>query len=174
MTKKKGFTLIELAVVLCILATLAALIFPSFNWYRQRAQMQSMLSVGASLNKAFAIYYAENGNLDGLTVPPNGGEITANAGPLGVNLPDDNNFTYQINVMPSQTGSGAVLAVITMDPPGPPMGCDVAGTFNPNRGLTRISQFTDPQNRFRLNSNATVIADLQNEFGYSPLQNINP
>ena len=47
MKNKKGFTLVELIVVLVILAMLAALLIPALTGYIDKAREQSLISEGA-------------------------------------------------------------------------------------------------------------------------------
>ncbi len=170
MLNRKGFTLVEIGVVLLILALLAAVAFPTYAWYYQRARMQTMLTIAASTNKAVLMYAVETGNLNGLSVPPDGGEIVASEGTLGVALPK-NGFAYDIQLFNSSTTPGNVLVVTTMDPPGPPMGCGNLVSINTNIGaINATAQVTDPNNSFRLNKPQAVLDDIAAEYGYVPFQ----
>ena len=64
---QKGFTLIELMIVVAIIGILAAIAIPAYTDYT----IKSRVSEGASLTGAFKtaveVYWSENGTLSGLT-----------------------------------------------------------------------------------------------------------
>tara|TARA_R110002111_G_C5990945_1_gene371987 strand:+ start:336 stop:821 length:486 start_codon:yes stop_codon:yes gene_type:complete len=64
---QKGFTLIELMIVVAIIGILAAIAIPAYQDYT----IKSRVSEGASLSGAFKtgveLYWSENGTLSGLT-----------------------------------------------------------------------------------------------------------
>lgn len=72
---EKGFTLIELMIVVAIIGILAAIAIPQFASYRRRAQDSAAKSALKNLSTAQENYYAENNiyaagrvNLTGWTV----------------------------------------------------------------------------------------------------------
>ncbi len=76
--RQKGFTLIELMIVVAIIGILAAIAIPQFNSYRRKAQDSAAKSALKNLATAQENYYAtENtytatrGNLTGWTVESN-------------------------------------------------------------------------------------------------------
>jgi prepilin-type N-terminal cleavage/methylation domain-containing protein/prepilin-type processing-associated H-X9-DG protein len=59
---KRGFTLLELLVVLAIIGTLTAMIFPVFNRVREVSRRATCLSNLHQLSLAFAMYLADEGD----------------------------------------------------------------------------------------------------------------
>jgi len=61
-THEKGFTLIELMVVVSIIGTLAALAIPAYQDYTIRAQISEGLTLAAAPQAAIEEYYSEHGD----------------------------------------------------------------------------------------------------------------
>ena len=106
MRNRKGFTLIELMIVVAIIGILAAIAIPQFASYRQRAQDSAAKSALKNLATAQENYYAEyntytaaRGNLTGwtvegtVTVAITAGTTTYWIGTASHNS-SDNTFTY--------------------------------------------------------------------------------
>jgi type IV pilus assembly protein PilA len=60
-TIQKGFTLIELMIVIAIIGILAAIAIPAYQNYTIRAQVTEGLSLAAGWKTAISEYYAQNG-----------------------------------------------------------------------------------------------------------------
>jgi type IV pilus assembly protein PilA len=60
-TIQKGFTLIELMIVIAIIGILAAIAIPAYQNYTIRAQVTEGLSLAAGWKTGISEYYAQNG-----------------------------------------------------------------------------------------------------------------
>jgi type IV pilus assembly protein PilA len=58
---QKGFTLIELMIVIAIIGILAAIAIPAYQDYTIRSQASEGLTLASSVQVAIADYYAQNG-----------------------------------------------------------------------------------------------------------------
>jgi type IV pilus assembly protein PilA len=74
MTKnvQKGFTLIELMIVIAIIGILAAIAIPAYQNYVRRARFAEVLSIGDSYKTAVALCYDTTGTLTGCNAGTNG------------------------------------------------------------------------------------------------------
>lgn len=61
MNAQRGFTLIELMIVVAIIAILAAIALPAYQDYVARAQVTEGMSLAMSAKQAMATYYGEKG-----------------------------------------------------------------------------------------------------------------
>jgi len=70
-TMHKGFTLIELMIVVAIIGILAAIAIPAYQDYTIRAQVTEGLNLADAVKVAVADYYTQNGTFPaaGLTTP---------------------------------------------------------------------------------------------------------
>ena len=59
--RQKGFTLIELMIVIVIIGVLAAIAMPQYNKYVARTQVAEAFTMLGSVKKALTLYYQENG-----------------------------------------------------------------------------------------------------------------
>jgi prepilin-type N-terminal cleavage/methylation domain-containing protein len=57
---QRGFTLLELLIVVVIIGVLAGVAIPQYYVYRERAEISSVMSNCRSLYRAFTIFYLEN------------------------------------------------------------------------------------------------------------------
>lgn len=81
---QKGFTLIELMIVVAIIGILAAIAIPAYQDYTIRAQVTEGLSLAGGVQTAIADYYAQHGTFPsaGVTTTGTGGLAMA-AAPTG-------------------------------------------------------------------------------------------
>ena len=77
-TMQKGFTLIELMIVVAIIGILAAVAIPAYQNYVIRGQVTEGLSLAAGWKTAIAEFYAQNGTF------PTGASTTGSATQIAV------------------------------------------------------------------------------------------
>ena len=85
----RGFTLVELLVVVLIIAILAAVALPQYNKAVKKAQGREVLVAVDALSSALNSYYLEHGTYEG-------------AGPdtLNLDIPELKHFRYSIGCVP--------------------------------------------------------------------------
>lgn len=59
-TKQKGFTIVELLIVIVVIGILAAIVIVAFNGVQARANFSREKSDVANINKVIQLYYADN------------------------------------------------------------------------------------------------------------------
>ena len=77
-TVQKGFTLIELMIVIAIIGILAAIAIPAYQNYTIRSQVTEGLSLADGWKTSISEYYAQYGSF------PSGSATTATAGDIAV------------------------------------------------------------------------------------------
>lgn len=75
---QKGFTLIELMIVIAIIGILAAVALPAYQDYTVRAKLSGVLARGAEAKTSVAEWYASKG-----TLPSTADSAPFNTGPAG-------------------------------------------------------------------------------------------
>ncbi|MGS1320563.1 prepilin-type cleavage/methylation domain-containing protein [Stenotrophomonas maltophilia] len=129
MKNQKGFTLIELMIVVAIIAILAAIALPAYSNYTKKAKVSEVILAASSLRTDVSEYVASNNSLPPASWKPDfqatkyvsklewdGKAIVATAQAIGDNLIDTKNITLtpegdgKNGVVPSWTCGGSIDA----------------------------------------------------------------
>ena len=98
--KKRGFTLVELMVVVAIIAVLAAIAVPIYAKLRQRAMVSSCLRECMGATSGLQAWYQAEGNFTDLTMvgSGSGGRIVdGDSETIGVNLPSLTDVQWSVS-----------------------------------------------------------------------------
>ena len=85
---QKGFTLIELMIVVAIIGILAAIAIPAYQDYTIRAQVTEGLNLASSIKAGVAEYYAQNGTWPTALVGNAAGQLGYTNNPTGKYVSD--------------------------------------------------------------------------------------
>jgi type IV pilus assembly protein PilA len=111
---QKGFTLIELMIVVAIIGILAAVAIPQYKDYTAKAKASSVIGSVASLQQAIALCIQENNSKDPCDTSNAAANIPAYTPTKEVASASVTDGTIELNL---RAGVGAVDAVtITMEP----------------------------------------------------------
>jgi type IV pilus assembly protein PilA len=100
---QKGFTLIELMIVIAIIGILAAIAIPAYQNYTIRSQVTEGLSLADGWKTSISEYYAQNGSF------PTSSSTTGGAGTVAVSGASVGKYVGSIAV----TTGGEILVVYT-------------------------------------------------------------
>lgn len=122
MKRDRGFTLIEVVVVIAIVGILSATAIPFYNRYRQRTYGSEAQMMVKQIIEAEIAYYLENDsfyppNLGDMILifsndPPNKQEITDTKNALKIIIPVRHNLDFQIRRAVDGDGLDAVLVIV--------------------------------------------------------------
>ena len=103
---QKGFTLIELMIVVAIIGILAAIAIPAYQDYTIRAQVTEGLNLADGLKVAVADYYTQNG-----AFPPADVTTLTTAAPAGLGFSSPVTGKYSIvDILAAGAGKGLITA----------------------------------------------------------------
>lgn len=137
---QKGFTLIELMIVVAIIGILAAVALPAYQDYTARAKISEVVVQMAAAKTGVAEYYATTGKLDGL-----------NNNLAGLAASSDLTTDYLEGLTVTGTGTGTTAKVtIVANVKGLGNGCDtpaaaltMTGTPNTTTGNLAWTETSD-------------------------------
>lgn len=105
LTKKFGFSLVELLVVISIIATLTAILLPNFMGARERARDAQKIQDIGSIKNALRLYYNDNRQY------PVGSNLTSFVGTGMTNYMTIGNVGYTFAYTQTNGGDGFWLCV---------------------------------------------------------------
>jgi len=100
---RKGFTLIELMIVVAIIGILAAVAIPAYNTYIRKARMAEVTNAVGAVGSAVVEVYQSTGNY------PTYGALAEVQNSLGMEVPDT--YIADMTVTPAADNSNAVIEV---------------------------------------------------------------
>ena len=115
--KRKGFSLVELMVVVAIIAILTAIALPMYSTFRRRSYAQNAVAPCNDAKKALQSWFQDNTSFEGLAIgAATGGPLTAtaidgNTYPVGIGLPEAQGLTWA--VAGTAPAGGVATATIT-------------------------------------------------------------
>ena len=106
----KGFTLIELMIVVAIIGILSAIAIPSYKSYVSKSELTSAIATLRALITPAELIVQEKGELNTSTDLSELG-IDSDANPLGnLSIPTNNTLTFQFNDTSSINGASIIYS----------------------------------------------------------------
>lgn len=133
MNKQKGFTLIELMIVVAIIGILAAIALPAYNNYTAKAKFSEMVMAVAPVKTALSVCAQAGDCVSGTafnTVGGSGTSVFINTGASNLLLPVPQVNTSVVNAAGTMiSGSGATVTVTLLPVTGAPNGIKSTDTL---------------------------------------------
>ncbi len=112
LTNKKGFTLIELMIVVAIIGVLAAVAIPAYSGYVKKAKVTEVTNALGAVGSACVEYYQSRGEM-----PEAIGNIASIESSLGITIPETyvSAARFEPKNLDGQVGNEAGWVVVTFN-----------------------------------------------------------
>ena len=130
---QKGFTLIELMIVVAIIGILAAVAIPAYQDYITKAKFSKIATAVSTLQTAIADFAQNNGGV--ITLPAAGVNATAGAGWAALGIATFPTTTTEVSAIDVDT-AGVITATVAANVIGATSCGNV--TFTPTTGSTAL------------------------------------